>query len=285
MWSPTESHRAALVRDGLRDGRRIRAAASVREAADGADLIVVATASPTPVLESGWVRMARTSARSARAGRRTASCELPWSPKPTLRRFDGRRPRGSRRHRDGDSGRRDHPGTHRGRAGALVSGTVAGRQDAGQVTLFKSLGMAVEDVAAARLPTHAQGEQSRDRAGAVGEFGPGLHARGSDIIDLMIQRRPYPRPSWRCSSAASARPRMPLASAIRPPLRRQAFELAYNLEHDAAVALLRQATLENPSDASAHRALASVLWLNMLFSRGAGRPIITSGPSAAPRWS
>lgn len=52
-------------------------------------------------------------------------------------------------------------------------------------------------------------------------------------------------------------------------LRRQAFGLAYNLDHEAAVALLRQATNDNPSDASAHRALASVLWLNMLFSRGA----------------
>ena len=52
-------------------------------------------------------------------------------------------------------------------------------------------------------------------------------------------------------------------------LRRQAFELAYNLDHEAAVALLRQATVDHPSDAAAHRALASVLWLNMLFSRGA----------------
>jgi tetratricopeptide (TPR) repeat protein len=52
-------------------------------------------------------------------------------------------------------------------------------------------------------------------------------------------------------------------------LRRQAFDLAYNLDHDAAVALLRKATVDNPSDAAAHRALASVLWLNMLFSRGA----------------
>jgi tetratricopeptide (TPR) repeat protein len=52
-------------------------------------------------------------------------------------------------------------------------------------------------------------------------------------------------------------------------LRRQAFELAYNLDHEAAVALLRQATHEDPTDASAHRALASVLWLNLLFSRGA----------------
>ena len=38
-----------------------------------------------------------------------------------------------------------------GELGALVSGMVAGRQNPSQVTLFKSLGMAVEDVAAARL--------------------------------------------------------------------------------------------------------------------------------------
>ena len=38
-----------------------------------------------------------------------------------------------------------------GELGALVSGTVAGRQIPGEVTVFKSLGMAVEDVAAARL--------------------------------------------------------------------------------------------------------------------------------------
>jgi tetratricopeptide (TPR) repeat protein len=52
-------------------------------------------------------------------------------------------------------------------------------------------------------------------------------------------------------------------------LRREAFELAYNLDHEAAVALLRRATIEHPTDPAAHRALASVLWLNMLFRRGA----------------
>jgi tetratricopeptide (TPR) repeat protein len=59
------------------------------------------------------------------------------------------------------------------------------------------------------------------------------------------------------------------AAADSTALRRQAFELAYNLDHEAAVALLRQATIESPADAAAHRALASVLWLDMLFSRGA----------------
>jgi tetratricopeptide (TPR) repeat protein len=51
--------------------------------------------------------------------------------------------------------------------------------------------------------------------------------------------------------------------------RRLAFDLAYNLDHDEAVRRLRQAVHDNPSDPAGHRALASVLWLNMLFRRGA----------------
>jgi tetratricopeptide (TPR) repeat protein len=49
----------------------------------------------------------------------------------------------------------------------------------------------------------------------------------------------------------------------------QALDLAYNLDHDEALALLRKAVALAPDDAAAHRALASVLWLNILFRRGA----------------
>ena len=52
-------------------------------------------------------------------------------------------------------------------------------------------------------------------------------------------------------------------------VRQRAFELAYNLDHDEAVALLRRASEQSPTDPSLHRALASILWLNMLFRRGA----------------
>ena len=51
-------------------------------------------------------------------------------------------------------------------------------------------------------------------------------------------------------------------------LRLKAFDLAYNLDHDAAVALLKRAVELAPEDPAAHRSLASVLWLNMLFKRG-----------------
>jgi tetratricopeptide (TPR) repeat protein len=44
--------------------------------------------------------------------------------------------------------------------------------------------------------------------------------------------------------------------------------LAYNLDHEQALVLLRRAVALAPSDSAPHRALASVLWLNILFRRG-----------------
>lgn len=52
-------------------------------------------------------------------------------------------------------------------------------------------------------------------------------------------------------------------------LRDQALDLAYNLDHDQALLLLRRAVALAPDDPAPHRSLASVLWLNILFRRGA----------------
>ncbi len=52
-------------------------------------------------------------------------------------------------------------------------------------------------------------------------------------------------------------------------LRQRALELAYNLDHDQALDLLRRAVALSPDDPAPHRSLASVLWLNLLFRRGA----------------
>jgi hypothetical protein len=49
----------------------------------------------------------------------------------------------------------------------------------------------------------------------------------------------------------------------------RAYTTAYNLDHDEAVALARQAIALNPGDPNAHRALAAILMLNILFRRGA----------------
>jgi tetratricopeptide (TPR) repeat protein len=52
-------------------------------------------------------------------------------------------------------------------------------------------------------------------------------------------------------------------------IRARAFDLVYNLDHDEAIALLRKEIAAHPNDPALHRALASVLWLHVLFLRGA----------------
>ncbi len=61
--------------------------------------------------------------------------------------------------------------------------------------------------------------------------------------------------------------------AAQPPasdaLRTKANSLLYEHQHDEAIKLLRHAVSLAPEDSSAHRALASAIWLKMLFLRGA----------------
>lgn len=84
------------------------------------------------------------------------------------------------------------------------------------------------------------------------------------------------RPTLRASAAAVAilviAPAARTYAAARPPADSavaEATDLAYNLDHDQAIAILRRAASLHPDDPAVHRALASILWLNMLFRRGA----------------
>src|SRR3954468_6501794 len=67
---------------------------------------------------------------------------------------------------------------------------------------------------------------------------------------------------------SSNRPRQGPAPSTRE-LRDRATQLTYNLDHDEAIRLLRQAVAADPTDPANHRALASTIWLNILFQRGA----------------
>src|SRR5512143_4141309 len=62
----------------------------------------------------------------------------------------------------------------------------------------------------------------------------------------------------------------------------QASDLAYNLDHDEAAALLRRGTVLYPDNPAVHRALASILWLNILFRRGAVTVDHYLGPISRP---
>lgn len=66
----------------------------------------------------------------------------------------------------------------------------------------------------------------------------------------------------------------PLAQQAAPApdltaLLNQAFRFAYNLDETEALDAARRAVAMAPNDPAAHRALASILWLDILFKRGA----------------
>jgi tetratricopeptide (TPR) repeat protein len=64
-------------------------------------------------------------------------------------------------------------------------------------------------------------------------------------------------------------PASAFAQETSADLRRRAESLAYDLDHAEALALLRRSIALAPDDPAAYRALANVLWLNLLFQRGA----------------
>jgi ornithine cyclodeaminase len=122
------------------------------EAVVGADVIVLVTASPTPVLESGWVKPGAhvISVGACRPDQREIDPEL------TARSRFFVDARAAALVESGDvvlgiqEGRftADHIA---GELGEVIDGRVPGRKSDSEITIFKSLGMAVEDVTAAEL--------------------------------------------------------------------------------------------------------------------------------------
>lgn len=76
---------------------------------------------------------------------------------------------------------------------------------------------------------------------------------------------------WFCSGVAlvALLAAAPAAAQTGQQIRRDAFELAYNLDHAEAEAKLEEALKLAPDEAASHRAIASITWLNLLFRRGA----------------
>jgi alanine dehydrogenase len=168
VWSPNRAHCEQFVAEvgtqrgrtgdaaGTeagrgRDGPSIRAAGHAGEAIVGADLIVLVTSSPLPVLEDGWVKPG---AHVISVG----AC------RPTQREMDPALVARSRLFVDSraaalvESGdvvlgiqegcfTADHIA---GELGDVVNGAT-GRRTGSEITVFKSLGLAVEDVMAADL--------------------------------------------------------------------------------------------------------------------------------------
>jgi ornithine cyclodeaminase/alanine dehydrogenase-like protein (mu-crystallin family) len=154
VWSPNAQRRDAFVeRRRSRPGERpvIKAVNHPGEAIVGADVIVLATSSPVPVIDNGWVKPG---AHVISVG----AC------RPTQREMDPALTARARLFVDSRAAALVESGDvvmgiAEGRFGAdhivaeigeLVNGA-AGRRSDTEVTIFKSLGLAVEDVTAADL--------------------------------------------------------------------------------------------------------------------------------------
>jgi ornithine cyclodeaminase/alanine dehydrogenase-like protein (mu-crystallin family) len=153
IWSPTQRSREQFV-DDMSDhsAAPIIAADSAEAAVSGADLIVLVTSSPTPVIEDNWVS---DGAHVVCVGAcRPNQQEMP----PGLVARSGLYvdSKAAAVVEAGDvvmniAAKLFDESHIRGEIGELVLGRIAGRRSADEITVFKSLGMAVEDVVAADL--------------------------------------------------------------------------------------------------------------------------------------
>jgi ornithine cyclodeaminase/alanine dehydrogenase-like protein (mu-crystallin family) len=137
VWSPR--HAASFARD-----HGVRATASAEEAVRGADVVVTVTAATSPVLMGEWLS-------PGTHINAVGACRPDW------RELDDDTLQRSRVYVDSRDAARQESGDiiAAGRIdaelGEVVLGTASGRTDPGEITLFKSLGMAVEDVVTANL--------------------------------------------------------------------------------------------------------------------------------------
>jgi ornithine cyclodeaminase len=152
VWSPTPANRESFASRHSTATLRVSAVSSAREAVAGADLIVCATSSPAPVLLREWVA---DGAHICAVG----AC------RPDMREMDTPLVAAGRLFVDSRAGALSEAGdllipieegrldraSIAGEAGELFAGRVPGRTSAGDITIFKSLGMAIEDIAAAEM--------------------------------------------------------------------------------------------------------------------------------------
>jgi ornithine cyclodeaminase/alanine dehydrogenase-like protein (mu-crystallin family) len=154
VWSPRNADAFAQQFD-------VRATASAEEAVRDADVVVVATTSKTPVISGEWLSPG-------------AHVNAIGAPRPDWRELDDEVLRRARIYVDSheaafeESGDVIAAGTAFAEVGEVIVGTKPGRESLEEITLFKSLGLAVEDVAAAvlihrRATNTATGETERRR--------------------------------------------------------------------------------------------------------------------------
>lgn len=137
VWSPRNAQ-AFAERHG------VKVAPSAADAVRGADVVVVAASSMTPILQGCW--LAPGTHVNAIGATRPDWRELDDNLVTTARVFVDSREAALRESGDVIAARSEVT-----EIGAVVAGVAPGRRSAQEITLFKSVGVAVEDVAAAAL--------------------------------------------------------------------------------------------------------------------------------------
>jgi alanine dehydrogenase len=153
VWSPNARSRERFVAEmSGHVSARLHNSTSAQQAVEGADLVVLATSSPTPVIDRAWVAPGThvVSVGACRPDQREMAPDLVQRG----RLFVDSRAAALVESGDVVIGMREQRFDEQhiaGELGELVLGRVAGRQSDDQITIFKSLGMAVEDVVSADL--------------------------------------------------------------------------------------------------------------------------------------
>lgn len=152
VWSRTPGNARRFIEEqaAVLQGVEASAADSVRQAVVNADIICTVTASTEPVLRGEWVRAGThiNAVGACRAPDRELDSALVAASRLFVDRME------SARNEAGDYliplQEGVIPDTHIvGELGELLEGRIEGRTDNGGITLFKSLGLAIEDLAAA----------------------------------------------------------------------------------------------------------------------------------------
>ena len=168
VFARTAEHARALAERAAAEqgagGPRFEAAASAREALEGADVVVLATNSSTPVIERGW--LAPGAHINAVGASIPSARELDLATVAVAELFVDSRESAANEAGEFrlalEQGAIRGPEHIRAELGDVAAGMHPGRSGPGALTLFRSLGIAVEDLAAAELAV------SRARAAGAG---------------------------------------------------------------------------------------------------------------------
>jgi ornithine cyclodeaminase len=160
-----ERARAFAEREAKRHGIVVTPCETVREAVEGADIVCAATSSREPVVLGEWLSPG--SHVNAVGSSVPAARELDTAAVARSRFFVDRREAALAEAGDFLLARAEgavDDGHIAGELGEVLVGAVEGRRDASEITAFKSVGLAVEDVAAAQ---HVYGKA---RGSGIGRF-------------------------------------------------------------------------------------------------------------------